>query len=143
VRWVRVALGSFDLVLGLIFLVLALICLVALPARYAQMEREPEDVVILCFLGGVSVAAAAACARLGLYLVRQRQMKIASHPITLLVASAVGLLFVGGFALEMIRPGDPSLIGFRFLLIPAAILFLSQVLLMVGPSRSGEGRGPD
>lgn len=121
-------LGSLDLLLGVLFGVLALVALSGVPAAFERLEKEPEDFYGLLFLFGTSAVIGAAAALVGWVLVRRRFFWIVSINKAAALSAALSVALVLASLLGF-SPDDPASRELRLLLLPAALFGASFLLL--------------
>lgn len=121
-------LGSLDLLLGVLFGVLAVTALSGVPAAFDHLAEEPEDFYGLLFLFIASAAIGAAAAVVGWVLVRGRFFWRLSFEKVAPMSGALSVVLVL-VSLIGFWPDDPASRELRLLLIPAALLGASFFLL--------------
>ena len=121
--------GSLDLLLGALFVFLAGLALSGSPDAFERLSAEPEDFWGLLFLAVLCAAIGAVAVLVGLTLIRGdrvlgRISRRAVSMLTLGVVAVMVLLAIVGFL-----PDDPGSNELRLLLLPAAVLGASYILL--------------
>jgi len=121
------AIGWLDVMVGVLFLLLGLLALSSAPGAFARLAKEPEDFWGLVFLSIACAAVGAVVILVGWTLVRgspPRGSPTLVSRLSLLVAVIVALAAAVGF-----WPDDPGSGELRLLVVPAAILAISHLLL--------------
>lgn len=121
-------LGSLDLLLGILFGVLALAALSGVPTAFDRLAEESEDFYGLLFLFVASVAVGGAAALVGWVLVRRRFFWRISFDKAASLSAALSVVLVL-VSLVGFWPDDPASRELRLLLLPAALLGASFFLL--------------
>lgn len=132
-------LGYANLVVGSLFFIVGAFAATGLPKAAGRYSVEPEDLVLLLALMGISVVVGAASLLGGLALLRVRAVARVSHSIVAGATLVAGLLLAAVSALGF-WSGDPSSIELRILAVPAMLLGASAVMVTRTPPQSpGEG----
>lgn len=121
-------LGFLDLLLGVVFAVLALASLSGVPTAFGRLAEEPEDFYGLLFLFAASATIGAAAAVVGWVLVRRRFVWRISFGRAASLSAALSVVLVL-VSLIGFWPDDPASRELRLLLLPAALLGASFFLL--------------
>ena len=122
------AVGLVDLLIGVVFLLLGLVAASSAPGAFGRLGQEPEDFWGLVFLSIACSAVGAAVILVGWTLVRGSSARFRSpvmvSRLSLLVSVILALTAAVGF-----WPEDPGSGELRLLVVPAAILLVSHLLL--------------
>ena len=122
------AVGWLDLLIGVVFVFLGLLAVSSTPGALARLGQEPEDFWGLVFLSIACCAVGAVVILVGWTLVRGGSppwgSPILVSRLSLLAAVVLALAAAVGF-----WPDDPGSGELRLLVVPAAILMISYLLL--------------
>ena len=136
--------GKVDVILGLIFLGIAVVMLAHVPGAVERYDREPEDLIIgLGILFPLSAFLGVTALLAGVILLRERDnFLISARTATwLLITSVVILVALSGISFMPTRSGVNST-ELRLLLIPALVLaWSSYVMRRASNDRSHDLRG--
>lgn len=123
-----IAVGLLDLMIGVGFLLLALLATSGAPGALSRINQEPEDFWGLAFLAITCSAVGLSIIIVGWTLVRGAAPRWSSRllvsRLSLCAAVIVALIAAVGF-----WPDDPGSGELRLLVLPAVILMISYLLL--------------
>lgn len=120
--------GWLDVLIGVVFLLLGLLAVSCAPGAFDRLGQEPEDFWGLIFLSMACWGIGAGAILIGWTLVRGNPPRWAS-PGLVSRLSLVGAAIVALTAAVGFWPDDPGSGELRFLVVPAAILLISHLLL--------------
>jgi hypothetical protein len=124
----RRAVGIADVVLSVLFLVLAGLAALGVPGALERFGEEREDLILALTLGTLAAAVGAISLLGGLALIRGR----AVGPTSLRMLSSgciAGAVVLVAISLLAFWSGDPSSLEIRHLWLPALVLGASASLL--------------